>query len=256
MGVLARILMFPSVQKKLEAFSKLDELAEKGKEKEYGRIHLYNDKYNLNVSITLLFKVVKQGRLQGMQSNDLSDIYRMLLDVPVKHESLEGKFDVKEYREVYLAHFTDPQVENIAIMSTEHGSRTLSYALKALQKINFNPLESYIELPSGTKAINVLRELGNIGWVYVSEIPDVHLRGAGLYGVRLQNSEVLEDLTSRGGKIKAAIVQHPQRDVKIILSERGTIYSQQVLDIVTLARIVKEVISVMSRHNLVRIKKS
>ena len=249
MGVLARILMFTSVQKKLEAFSELDSLAENRTEYRYGSIHLYNDKYQLNVQISLLFRVSMQSKLQG---SDLSNIYTILLDVPVEHESLEGKFNVKERREVYLIHFMESQLENFAIMSTGHGSRTLSYALKALQKIGFTPLESYIELPSGAKGVDVLRELGNIGWVYVGEIPDVHLRGAGLYGIRLQNSEVLEDLTSRGGKIKAAIVQHPQRDIKIILSERGSIYSQQTIDIVTIARILKDIILVMNKHNLIR----
>jgi hypothetical protein len=131
MGVLARILVFPSVQRKLEAFSKLDSLAEGGVEFEYGSIHLYNEKYRLDVKIKLLFKVLKQGRLQ---SGDLSDIYIILLDVPVEHESLEGRFDVKERQEVYLVHFVDPQLENFAVMSTEHGSKTLSQALKALQK--------------------------------------------------------------------------------------------------------------------------
>jgi len=148
MGVLARILMFPSVQRKLEAFSKLDSLAKEGAEFEYGSIHLYNEKYGLDVKIKLLFKALKQGRLQ---SGDLSDIYIIPLDVPVEHESLEGKFDVKERREVYLVHFVDPQLENLAVISTEHGSKTLSQALKALQKIAFTPLESYIELPSGPR---------------------------------------------------------------------------------------------------------
>jgi len=115
--------MFPNVQKKLEAFSKLDELAKEGKEKVYDHIYLYNERYKLNVQIDLLFKVAKQTRLQGVQSSGLSDIYIIQVDVPVKHESLEGKFDVKEYREVYLVHFADPQLENVAIMSTEHSSR-------------------------------------------------------------------------------------------------------------------------------------
>ena len=251
MGVLARILMFTSAQKKLEAFSKLDDLAEKKVVFMYGKILLHNIEYQLNVPIKLLFKVSRQNRLQG---SDLSDIYTILLDVPVEHDSLEGKFDVKELREVYLAHYIDPQLENFAIMSTEHGSRTLSKALEALRKIDFIPLESYIELPSGTRGIDVLKELGNIGWVYVSEIMDTHLRGAGLYGIRLQNSEVLEDLTSRGGRIKAAIVQHPQRDVKIILSERGSIYSQQSIDIVTIARILKDVILIMNKYKLIKVR--
>jgi hypothetical protein len=249
MGVLARILMFPSVQRKLEAFSKLDSLAKEGAEFEYGSIHLYNEKYGLDVKIKLLFKALKQGRLQ---SGDLSDIYIIPLDVPVEHESLEGKFDVKERREVYLVHFVDPQLENLAVISTEHGSKTLSQALKALQKIAFTPLESYIELPSGSKGIKVLKELGDIGWVYVDEIPDAHLKGAGLHGTKLQYSEILEDLTSRGGKIKAAVIHHSQRDVKIIVSERGSIYSQQNIDIVTIARILKDIIPIMNKHGLIR----
>ena len=250
MGVLARVLMFPNAQKKLEAFSKLDELVEKKSEYEYGNVRLYNESYKLNVAIKLLLKVSKQDKLPGMQ--DISDIYILTLDVPVEHESLEGIFDVKEARKVYLIHYTEAQLENIAMMSTESGSNTLSHALRALRKVGFNPIESIIELPTGQRAVDVLREIGNIGWVYVSEIRDTHLRGAGLYGRSLQNSEILEDLTTRGGQITAAIVEHPQRDIKMIISQRGSIYSQQNLDIITLARVIKDVLYVMIKHNLVR----
>jgi len=252
MGVLARILMFPNAQKKLEAFSKLDELVGKEPGYEYSNIHLYNETYKLNVSIKLLLKVTKQGRLPSMQY--ISDIYILTLDVPVEHKSLEGKFDVKEAREVHLAHYTEAQLEKIAIMLTERGSRTLSYALQALRKIGFNPLESIIELPTGQKAVDILHEIGNIGWVYIDEIRDTHLRGAGLYGRSLQYSEILEDLTTRGGQITAAIVEHPQRDIKMIISQRGSIYSQQNLDIITLARVIKDVLYVMIKHNLVRLR--
>lgn len=245
--------MFPNVEKRREAFEKLDELAKRGEPQEYDRIHLQNAEYSLNVWIRLLFRVYKHGKLY---SDELSDMYRIEIDVPTEHDSLEGKFNVKEKREVQLVYYVTPPVDNVAIMSTEHRAATISRTLKALQKYGFTPTESYIELPRGPRAIEVLRELGDIGWVYVGDIPDIHLRGAGLYGTRLQNSEILEDLASRGGRVKAAIIEHPERGVKVILSERGTIYSQEYVDVNTLARIIRGVLTVMSKYGLVRSGKS
>jgi hypothetical protein len=40
-------------------------------------------------------------------------------------------------------------------------------------------------LPQGVKAIDVLKELGNIGWAFISDVHDTHLKGAGLYGNKL-----------------------------------------------------------------------
>jgi sorbitol-specific phosphotransferase system component IIA len=251
MGVVARILVFPNAEIKLDRFRILNELAEKGALEEYDSIHLYNKEYELNVKIRLLFKVSIQSKLQR---DYISEIYKIDIDVPVEHDSLEGMFKVKERRDVELVHFTNPQIENIAIMTTKHRTATIASALKALNKYGFSPVESYVELPVGKRAVDILKELGNIGWVYVGEIPDAHLKGAGLHGVKLQNSEVLEDLVLRGGRIKAAIIEHRERDIKIVISEKGAIYSQKFVDTASMASIVMEVISVMLRHKMIRFK--
>jgi len=251
MGVLARILMFPSAEVKLENFAILGKLVEEKHPIEYGSIHLYNKKYELDKKIRLLFKVSVQNRLQTYY---VSDVYKIDIDGPVEHDSLEGMFKVKERGEVQLVHFLKPPVENVAIMTTEHRASTIMYALKALGKQGFLPIESYIELPKGKKAVDVLKEFGNIGWVYVGDIPDAHLRGAGLHGSQLQNSEVLEDLVIRGGKIKAAIIEHRERGVKVVVSEKGAIFSQRRLDITVMANIVMEIISIMLKYKLIQYK--
>jgi hypothetical protein len=251
MGVTTRILVFPNAEEKLKKFSVLEKLAEEGASVEYGSIHLYNKDYDLDKTIRLLFKVFVQTRLQR---DGISNIYRVDLDVPVEHDSLEGLFTVKEKREVYLVHFLQPPVENMAIMTTQHSASTIRYALRALSKQGFSPVESYIELPLGKRAVDVLKELGNIGWVYVSDIPDVHLKGAGLYGSRLQNSEVLEDLVIRGGRVKAAVIEHAEKGMRIVISERGTIYSQRSLDIISMARVTVGIISILNKYKLIRYK--
>lgn len=204
---------------------------------EYDMIRLYNREYGLNLNIKLLIRIALHRVLPG---SDISDIYRIEVDVPVEHRSLEGEFRVKEMREAYLVYPKASQndhadVERIAVVATERGSSTITYALRALRKLGFTADEGFIELPQGAKAIDVLKELGNIGWVFISDVRDTHLKGAGLYGDRLQYSEVLMDLASRGGRIKATIIEHSARDVRIILSERGTIYSPKLVDYGTLA---------------------
>jgi hypothetical protein len=246
--------MFPSAEVKSKNFTILGKLIEENHPIEYGSIHLYNKKYGLDKTIRLLFKVSVQNRLQTYYDSVVSDVYKIDIDVPVEHDSLEGMFKVKERGEVQLVHFLKPPVENVAIMTTEHRASTIMYALKALGKQGFLPIESYIELPRGKKAVEVLKEFGNIGWVYVGEIPDAHLRGAGLHGSKLQNSEVLEDLVIRGGKIKAAVIEHRERGVKVIVSEKGAIYSQRQLDITWMASTVMEIISIMLKYNLIKYK--
>jgi hypothetical protein len=242
--------MFPNAEEKIKAFKAVGSLTKESLV-EYMRIRLKNEDYKLDVDIKLLFKVFIQGRLE---STDLSDIYTIELDVPVEHYSLEGVFKVKEKREVQLIHIKTPPLENVAIMTTTHKASTISYALKALsQKCGFNPDDSFIELPRGAKAIDVLRELGSIGFAHIGEIYDVHLRGAGLWGSQLQNSEILEELISRrGGRIKVAIIQNQKSGVQIILSERGTIYSQERISIALLAKMIMEILSVMLKYNLIR----
>jgi hypothetical protein len=251
MGVFARILVFPNAEVKLRKFDILDKLAEEKSPMEYDSIRLYNEDYGLDKTIRLLFKVSVQSILYR---DYISNIYKIDLDVPVEHNSLEGSFNVKEKRDVQLVHFLHPSVENMAIMTTAHGSSTIMYALRALNKQGFMPIESYIELPLGKKVVDVLKELGNIGWVYVSDIPDAHLKGAGLLGSMLQKSEVLEDLITRGGRVKAAIIEHSERNIRIIISRKGSIYSQKNIDIFSMANIVREVISVLKKYNLIRYK--
>jgi hypothetical protein len=254
MGVLARILLFPNAEVKYKMFKVIENAAKEGQMVEYDRIRLYNKEYDLNLIIRLLFRVTLQSVLL---SSDISNIYKIEVDVPVEHRSLEGEFRVKEVRDAYLVHpkasqNDHPAIERIAVIATEHSSSTITCALKALQKLGFTAVEGFIELPQGTRAIDVLKELGNIGWVFISDVRDTHLKGAGLYGNKLQYSEVLMDLASRGGRIKAAIIEHSARDVRIILSERGTIYSPKIVDYGTLARMVKEIASVLFKHNLVK----
>jgi len=251
MGVFGRILVFPNAEMKLRKFDILNKLAKEKSSIEYDSIRLYNNDYSLDTTIRLLFKVSVQSLLYG---DNISNIYKIELDVPVEHNSLEGSFSVKEKRDVQLVHFLDSSVENMAIMTTAYSSSTITYALKALSKQGFTPIESYIELPVGKKVVDVLKELGNIGWVYVSDIPDAHLKGAGLLGSMLQKSEVLEDLITRGGRVKAAIIEHSERNIRIIISNKGSIYSVKNIDIFSMAKVVKDVISVLKKHDLIRYK--
>jgi hypothetical protein len=248
-------LLFPSAEAKYKAFKVVEDATKMGM-MEYDMIRLYNREYGLNLNIKLLFRIALQSVLPG---SDISDIYRIEVDVPVEHRSLEGEFRVKEVREAYLVYPKASQndhaaVERIAVVATERGSSTITYALKALRKLGFTADEGFIELPQGAKAIDVLKELGNIGWVFISDVRDTHLKGAGLYGDRLQYSEVLMDLTSRGGKIKAAIIEHAARNVRIILSERGTIYSPKYIGPGSVTRTVKEIASVLFKYNLVKVR--
>ena len=202
MGVLASILMFATVSNKLNFLSRLEELV--GKRREYDKVPWRLKEYNIDLNIPFFFQLERIGFQQELSQESIigSEVFLLKVDVPVEHRSFEGLWRVKDTKELRIFHYIKPEIENFAIMVTDSGHKAVNCALSVLKKQGLYPLEVYVELPSGRRGLDLIRDLGNIGWVFIGDVLNSHVKGAGLYGIDLQRSDIIEDLLERGGRIK------------------------------------------------------
>lgn len=220
---------------------------------------MFNEEYKLDLKIKLLFLVERyaQQRLPqvGRSYEGLgSEMFKISVDVPVELNSLEGTWRVKESMSVYLAHYTIPEVENVGIMLSERANKAIRYALNALRKTDIRLYDTIIQLSRRPNIKEVLKELGEVGWIWIGDIKDTHLREVGMYGRRLQNSEVVEDLLTRGGRVKATIIKNDELGMRITLSEKGTMYSQVAIEPQTMALGLTNFVKILKKHRLIDIK--
>lgn len=255
MGVLARPLMFQSVQHKLEAIQKLEELANSGRAIEYSKIRLYNPNYGLNQVIHLLFRVVRHHSITKEPIGALGpERYEIEIEVPVEHESLEGEWSVKEKTELFFLHYVVQELERFAILVTEGSSKGVRYTIEALRARGINPTEYFVKMPTREQLRDFVNELGEVGWIWIGDIRDTHIRHVGAAGRKLQNSEIIEDLLQRGGKPKAIIIESSSKNVKVVLSERGTIYSQTAVQPIQMAQHLTGILKLLIKYKLITSK--
>ena len=118
LGILARILMFSNAAHKLNCLKILRNNV--GQMLKYDSIRLENPKYNLNIPIPLYFKLAIQKMIPTQILG--KEHFEIDIEVPAEHDSLEGKWRVKERKKVYLYHYTYSEIENFAVLITEEGA--------------------------------------------------------------------------------------------------------------------------------------
>jgi len=247
MGVFAQLISFRNAQAKLDALREFERLTLKSFT--YGTIRLYNEYYKLDVEIKLLIKSAKQQMyMKGVLAPEYFDVD---VEVPVEHISLQGIWQVKEKKKVYLYHYADPDIENYCIAFSD-GERGVRALLKAFEVMSLRPQPLRISIPHGIRGLKVLEELGIIKRAYVRRIMDTYVKGAQLYGEELQRSDILHGLVSRGGKLTAAVIQIPDKNMVLILSERGSIYSQRKIPHSQFALELAEILKLLKSKNLIR----
>jgi|GEM_PF-7038917 hypothetical protein len=252
MGVFACLLMFSNVENKLNFLRNLDSLT--GGMRKYDEIQWILDEYNINLTIPLLFECRKIGIQEDLLQSILGKEQFILdIEVPVEHESFEGLWRVKEVKRSHILHYAKPEIENFAVILAQD-NKAVKGTLRLLKKQGLYPLEVFVELPSGRMGLEVVKDLGSMGWVYVAEVANAHVKGAGFHGIRLQDSDYIEDLLKRGGRIKAARLIDQQRGVIILIGSEGTVYSYKAMQHEFFAREISKIIEVFKRRGLVRLK--
>lgn len=253
MGAFSYLLMFSNVENKLNFLQKLNSLI--GERKKYDEIRWTLEEYNIkDLPIPLYFECKKTGVQQDLLQPILGEEQFILdVEVPVEHTSFEGLWRVKEVKRGYILHYVKPEIENFSVIIAQD-SKAVKGIFRVLKKHGLYPLEMLIDLPSGRMGLEAIKDLGAMGWVYVGEVSNSHVRGAGLHGVQLQESDVIEDLLRRGGRIKAASLIDRQRGLVILIGAGGNLYSPRAISPVFFAREISKVVDVFKRRGLIRLK--
>jgi hypothetical protein len=273
--ILAQILKFKSNEDMIHAFDQLKELAQykliKYDSKPFIehvssssplKEALKNKEDLKDLKIDLSFKVYVQPGLNDTlkeDKEDFGDIYKIDIDVPVTLESLDGTFNVKIRRSVYLTYFKKPPLESFGIILTGHSWDAVRYALQALEKHDEGRYFKQIHKIriNTSKAIEYLSDLGDISGIFIIDIPDSFIKRALVYGTQLHESEVIRDWTSyRGGTIRFIIFKDKQQKI-YFLNEEAAIYSpnssaEDIKDIAYFIRAVNNVFSTLIKNGLVR----
>mgnify|MGYP000117784891 CR=1 FL=1 len=257
MGTVVQIIKFPNVKVKNKFERIIEEKAEEGKTESYGQIVL-----NLNlperrnpVKIPLKIRFTRPPRQSRLidEEDMLSCIYGIELDVPKRIEHMDGVWDIKEKKVVeYISYAVSPlETYSLLVGDSKEG---VNGALNALRQLGMPiPVKMQIAFRGGVRFIELMKRLGSIGWIYVNRIPDYHVKGASMHGIRLEEAEILRDLISRGGEVTAIVVYNESKGLSIILSGKGTIYSRQNLRGEDIAREVKGILELFQEYNLIRV---
>ena len=248
MGTYIQILKFPNQSVKRRFEEGLDEYVE--------QIHVYskillsigNNSFEIPLKIVAKKIPVQRSLVAG---SIIDRSYRIKADVPREVVHLDGTWNIKEMKIVeYVSYGIDPIASYSLIVGSS--KRAVEGVLDALIKLGLPvPIKLRVVFTHRWFFAEVLQRLGSIGWAYVGEIPDFHVKGAMIHGVRLEDSDVFRDLIERGGKIKAIVVYNESKGIKIILSEKGTIYSQQNLSGRNAAEEMKDILGVFQQYKLV-----
>jgi len=166
-------------------------------------------------------------------------------------KNLDGVWNIKRARKLSLFFYEDDiDLEDIVLCVSDN-SKSVKAFLEALRYLQFPlPQRLRIRFARIPEFLEKITELGSLGWVWLSKISDNTLRGAGLWGRNLQTSEVVSDLLRRGAEVVALVVVNERKGLKIIISDKGSIYSQRKLDPPVAAGELRELIKFFKNSGL------
>jgi hypothetical protein len=260
MGVYGRAVGFLLAKSKYEALSRLEQNIGDG-DKTYGTIHLFNKAYQLDVKINLKFKIEKAPLLLANSSSTarLGQRYVIHVDVPVELESLDGKFNVKEEKVVEMVDYQDPDVETMILMLSQHGEKAVRYALKALNTIGFSPEEYLVRLSDvkPTEIMEIFKKIGSVVRAHLSDVREVYVRSVDIYGPSVEKSTLFKEIVQeKHGRLKMVILRSKvgNRDIAVIISERGSIYTYSNLSVIEMAETLLPILKEFKKANLIKRK--
>lgn len=196
--------------------------------------------------------------ISHVSNSTQSSVIKVEFDVPIMVEYVGGVTDFKKQGYVELFFYQEEELNNVALaVSNEKLSiqtffkRIVPFLERSVKNETGEelPKPQRIRINTNTRDfLSKVKNLGSIGWVYVSQIRDTWLRFASLGGKRLEESEVVHDITKRGA-VSAMILEN-RKGHRVIISGRGTIYMQQDADAVKVAYELKDLIREVVTSNL------
>lgn len=239
-GTLARIFLFPSgrsSQRFLEDIrSNLD------REVEYSAIRLVNKPYNLNLLIRLIAKIERKVMTRLTMINE--EYFRMYLDIPVAHTSLEGEWRVKEARQVDLVTYSDPGLERV-LLAVSDRKDVYKYLMQALGRFTREkPQRAVLSFRDDNLIDKLSGRVGEIKWVFVRDIKDPRVSHAMFIGRSLEESELVRHFSSLG-QVSGLIIYDKTRKIRITLGRSGTLFTPRPISTPDLASIVKDTLKLL-----------
>lgn len=222
MGTLIYIVRLRSLNERERLVAELDKRV--GKTEKYSTVHLFNEKYRLDVEIDLLVQIEKKKTLDTKLYDGF--YYGFRVEVPVRLESLEGLFEVKASRLANLLLYFDNELAGYALLIGYRKDvfSPLGYALQRLTGITLRSVKLRIDDPKVMQ--DLASQYGPIRWLAVSNIRDTEVQSALFYGYRLEDSEIVADIAQRGS-ITAIKIYNERDKLQLILGKRGVIYTPQ-----------------------------
>jgi hypothetical protein len=201
-----------------------------------------------DITFDLKIRVTDQPRLTELEEHS---ILKVELDSEEILENLDGQWKAKKLRTVFLYFYEDFELEDTALAYSQ-SSLDVKAFLSALGHISsvIRPQRLKLKFLGDKDFLKKINELGNIGWIVISHIPDYTLAGGALWGRKLESSEIVSDLIRRGGEVTALVVENPRKNLRVIISSRGTIYSQKTLKLAETAGELKDLIMFFKKSGL------
>ncbi|RLF07881.1 MAG: hypothetical protein DRJ69_06725 [Thermoprotei archaeon] len=256
MGTYIRIIKFPDINTKFKFENKLNSIAEKSNPVSYDnlnlRIVINNEDKEFSIPLKLkVKKIPAQRSLLG--PNFLGHIFEVETDIPLGLENLDGFWNVKEKKTVtYISYKVDP-ISTYSLL-TGDSKKGVEKTLDALHKLKLPiPVRMKIKFLKGSRFIKLIKDMGSIGWIYLGGLTDYHLKGFAAYGKKLEASEIISDLVRRGGMVTAIVIYSERKNLKVILSDRGSIYSPHRLKAIDIANITKDILEFFQKHSLISV---
>lgn len=211
-----------------------------------GRTETYKARVESNIAGQKVFFDLKFRVKPTLSVQPPSPILNIELDTEEPVENLDGTWVIKVKRSITLYFYKDPELADTVLCFTERYKDARAF-FKVLEIIGPKeklprPLQIRITFLRTRDFIDKLTKLGRIGWIVISNIPDDSLRGTSMWGEGLEKSEVVTDLIRRGGSVKTVVLVNREKSLRILVSDRGSIYTPRNLNPLELAGELKELI--------------
>ncbi|MEB3844170.1 MAG: hypothetical protein LRS48_00645 [Desulfurococcales archaeon] len=244
-GTLARLYMFNSGR---DAERFLQDIAGKlGTRIKYSSVRLFNKNYDLDKDIDLLVFVARKRVTTLYETGE--EYYRFKLDIPVTHISLEGEWRVKEARTVDFLVYDTEGLDRIALALSDRKDVYKHFETALTKFSSYRPRRAVLNMHDPALIEEITQKIGEIQWVFLNNIQDPRVTQAMFRGRRLEESEIVQAM-SELGKITGLIIYDKQRDIRITLGNKGSLYTSRNISAPDMARTLARTLLILVEHNL------
>ena len=224
MGTYISILKYSSHESREKFKEKILELIQK-----YGGIPFPYKQFYIKIGSQRIRMDLKI-RFREQKTINGSPMILVEIDGPKEVVNLDGIWEVKEKWFLTLFFYEDDEeLEDIVLVIGE-SSKGVKTFLKNMHHLSLpRPQAIKLRFIRTSEFVEKISKLGSLGWIWLSRITDSSLSAAGFWGKDLQSSEVVSELLRRGGEVTALVVVNERKGLKIIISDKGSIYSQKKL---------------------------